>query len=174
MSKLWNFPLQPHKAKSWMILLQNNKSSQVMEFGFRFTKVAILKLSKFLSTSGLAAVFQCLLGGDWDEEWLWETVIPLSKFKLCWLYISKPSLNEPKVLSWTCDSSHQQFQTEQWKKILGTNVLRNKCLQSAKKAFRYSSLAKSCQMNIIKRRKQLNCNVRQKLAKLKLALKSPY
>lgn len=58
--------------------------------------------------------------------------------------------------------------------------IRDKCSQkqvftvSKKKAFRYSSLAKSCQMNLIKRRKQLYCNVRQKLAKLKLALKSPY
>lgn len=68
MSKLWNFPLQPHKAKSWTMLLQSDKSSQLMEFGFTFTKVAILKLSRFLSTSGLVVVFQCLLGGDWDEE----------------------------------------------------------------------------------------------------------
>lgn len=50
------------------MLLQSDKSSQLMEFGFAFTKVAILKLSRFLSTSGLAVVFQCLLGGDWDEE----------------------------------------------------------------------------------------------------------
>lgn len=50
------------------MLLQSDKSSQLMEFGFAFTKVAILKLSRFLSTSGLAVVLQCLLGGDWDEE----------------------------------------------------------------------------------------------------------
>lgn len=53
MSKLQNFPLQLHKAKFWMTLLWDNESSQVMEFGFRLIKVAIMKLSKSISTSDL-------------------------------------------------------------------------------------------------------------------------
>lgn len=63
MSKLWNFPLQPHKAKFWMTLLQDDESSQVMEFGFRFTKVAIMKLSKSISTPDLLLLCFSIFGG---------------------------------------------------------------------------------------------------------------
>lgn len=66
MSKLWHFPLQPHQAKSWMILLQDDKSSLVREFGFRFNKVAIMKLSKSLLTPDLllSCFFVCLFAGE--------------------------------------------------------------------------------------------------------------
>jgi len=63
MSKLWNFPLQPQKAKFWMTLLRDDESSQVMEFGFRFIKVAITKLSKSISTSDLLSLGFLFSGG---------------------------------------------------------------------------------------------------------------
>lgn len=77
MSKLWNFPLQPHKAKFWMTLLQDDESSQVMEFGFRFTKVAITKLSKSISTLYLLLCFSGFGGGGVCEDF--NIIIQTSK-----------------------------------------------------------------------------------------------
>lgn len=58
-------------------------------------------------------------------------------------------------------------------------ILREKCSQKqafvvSRRALRYSSLGKSWQMSLIKRQKQLNSNVCQKLSKLKFSVKSPY
>lgn len=75
-----------------------------MGFEFKFSKVAIMKLSKSISTSDLLLLCSSGFGEHNNTEHngervMWELLTSLSKCKLCQLHVLKPSLNDPKVLS---------------------------------------------------------------------------